>query len=412
MMRLSKNNQLGSLIKQSPEDFIVEEITKTGKVLEVNRTFTPQELGMNEDPEGKFVTFILQKKDWNTLQALNEIARMTHRGMRSVSFAGTKDRTAVSTQLCSIYGADKNRLASTHIKDIKINAAWQSSEGVKMGELLGNRFTIAIKNIKGDISSIKRISEELDGLFPNYFGEQRFGIRSNNFNIGVSILKGDFESCAMNFLTDTTNERNLDSIEARERLAKERDFVAAMDYFPGYLKYERSVIQYLSQYPTDFANAMRKLPRQLMLMFVHSVESMIFNMEIEERIKSQGTDPIDGDVICGRNAFGFPDFSSVPDNGKGFILGNIVGYQSEKLNEIEMGIMEKIGISKESFKVSNMPELNCKGSRRVLFAPFNGFSTSEENNGVRFSFSLPSGSYATVLLDEFVKSNQAEHGTV
>ena len=74
--------------------------------------------------------------------------------------------------------------------------------------------------------------------------------------------------------------------------------------------------------------------------------------------------------------------------------------------------MEKVGISKESFKVSNMPELNCKGSRRVLFAPFNGFSTSEENNGVRFSFSLPSGSYATVLLDEFVKSNQAEHGTV
>lgn len=405
MMRLSKNNPVAGVIKQSPEDFVVEEITKTGKVLEVNRTFTPQDIGMVEEQTGKFVTFILQKKDWNTLQALNEIARRAHRGMKSVSFAGTKDRTAVSTQLCSIFGADKNRLASMHIKDIQINAAWQSSEGIRMGDLSGNRFTIAANNIKGNVSSLIDIADGLNGVFPNYFGEQRFGIRSNNFEIGLSILKGDFESCAMSFLTDTTNERNLDSIEARERLAKERDFASAAYYFPEYLKYERSVIHYLSKYPTDFANAMRSLPRQLMLMFVHSVESMIFNMEIEERIKNNGTEPIEGDTFCGRNALGFPDFSISADNNNGFILGNIIGYQSEKLNEIEKEILERLGISKESFKVINMPELNCKGNKRVIFAPFTGFSAYDEEDRVKFAFSLPSGSYATILLNEFINSN-------
>ena len=87
-----------------------------------------------------------------------------------------------------------------------------------------------------------------------------------------------------------------------------------------------------------------------------------------------------------------------------FILGNIVGYESNAINDTEKRIMEELGISKDDFRIERMPELNCKGSKRVLFAPYSDFSYKVDDNDALLSFSLPSGSYATVLLNEFIKS--------
>ena len=137
----------------------------------------------------------------------------------------------------------------------------------------------------GSEGSISSTVSELGGIFPNYYGEQRFGYRKTNFNIGLSMLKGDFKAAALNFLTSTQNETMDDAREARKRLSDELDFGAALDYFPKYLKYERSMLEYLSKYPTNYANAIRKLPRSLSLMFIHSVEAQIFNWELDERIK-------------------------------------------------------------------------------------------------------------------------------
>lgn len=54
-----------------------------------------------------------------------------------------------------------------------------------------------------------------------------------------------------------------------------------------------------------------------------------------------------------------------------------------------------------------MPELNCKGQYRVLFAPYRGFqSVRGEDDSVRMQFSLPAGSYATALLNEFVAEGE------
>ena len=404
MMRMSPIEEFRGKIKQDPEDFRVEEIVKSGRVLQVGSHVEASDLDMTEDPDGKFTIFIMEKTNWNTLQALKVIAKRTGRGIKSVGFAGTKDKVSVSTQLCSIFGARKERIVGIHIKDIRINGAWQSSEGIRMGGLIGNRFTIKISDTDATKERIDSIAESLNGIFPNFFGGQRFGFRSNNVWIGMHIMKGEFEAAAMQFLTDTNNERNLDSIEARERLAEERDFPSALEYFPKYLKYERSVLEYLSRYPTDYANALRRLPRAIALMFVHSVEAQIFNKEVENRIGDPGGRQGE-DTFCPADSFGFPDLSKEGSEGR-FILGNIVGYESSAISETEKKIMEELGISKDDFKIERMPELNCKGSKRVLFTPYNDFSCNVGNNAAVLSFSLPSGSYATVLLNEFVKSER------
>jgi tRNA pseudouridine13 synthase len=422
-MYLSKTEGIKGEIKKYAEDFIVEEITKTGKVIEINKKYTAEELGFTnaENNEKKFVIFIMQKKNWNTIQALKAIAKTFRKGIASVGFAGTKDRTSISTQLCSIYGIsneDIDKLKNIKIKDIQINAVWRDDKKIELGNLLGNRFSININYYldrykKEDIKEkIEKTRNELNGIFPNYFGEQRFGVRKNNVEIGINLLKGDFEKAVMLFLTDNRNENNVEAIEARKRLSNEGDFKNALNYFPKYLKYERLILEHLSKISNDYETALRKLPRSLLLMFTHSVSAYIFNYELDYRIKNNIIDVDSSDLVCPVDNYLFPDITKIEayknyknKKEKFFIVGNIVGYNTLP-NEIEKNIIDKLGLKIEDFKVRYMRELENKGSHRVLFTPFKDFVYSVEENKIKTTFSLPSGSYATVLIDEFMKNNK------
>ena len=402
--RLSKGNQAHGAIKSMPEDFIVREITADGTVLEPGTKYE----GTGESI-GKFTRFVLQKRNWNTMQALKAVAQASGKGIRSIGFAGTKDRTSVSVQMCSIFGVEPEKVLRTSIKDISINGAWGSGEGIKLGDLLGNRFSVRLRQA-ANAENLSGIEEELSGTFPNYYGEQRFGYRENNLNMGISLLKGDYRNALLLYLTDTTNEKMSESIMARERLADELDFQEALHYFPKHLKYERSVIEYLSRYPGSYLNALKRLPRHLLLMFVHSVESHIFNISVADRVVNGETRPIQGDYVCGKSASGFPDLSTARKyDGEGtegiFVLGNLVGYGTEMLSEAEQKAMDDMGLSKEMFRMKGMPELSSKGVPRPIFAPYLGFRIIESDGPV-LEFSLPNGSYATVLLHEFVNGHE------
>ena len=404
MQTLSTAKGIGGTIKAAADDFCVEEITKTGVVLETGRSYTPEELGIEKGgTDSKFTVFVMQKRDWNTLQALKEIGAKCGRGMKSTNFAGTKDRTSVSTQLCSIFGAKPETVMGVHVKDIQINGAWPSDNKVELGGLLGNRFTIKVTDVRNP-GNVDLIDRELCGIFPNYYGSQRFGTRDNNVDIGVDMLKGDFKSAAMRFLTDTTNESNEEAINARIRLKDDEDFVEALEYFPRHLKYERMLLNSLAEVDTDFGRAIRKLPRTLSLMFIHSVESYIFNKEVELRVKERRVEPEGDGRACTADRFGFPDLDvDASSTEKKFIVGNTVGYDT-LLNATQEKLLGELGIAQEQFRMKSMPELNSKGSRRVLFAPYVEFAAQVNGSEVTLRFSLPAGSYATVLLGEFIKA--------
>ena len=415
MLNLSKGKRIEGSIKESAEDFVVNEITPNGVVLLQNRSYSPEELGY-KGSEGNTSVFIMEKRNWNTIQALKELTHKFGRGFGSAGFAGTKDRVALTTQMCSMYGVDPERLLEAHVKDVRVISAWRSGRQIKLGDLLGNRFMIKVST--KDPNALERVSDidsGLSGSFPNYYGRQRFGNRDTNVQIGISILKGELEEAVMLFLTSTKNEELESSIEARERLSKEMNFSKALEYFPKYLKYERTMLDSLSRNPTDFARALRLLPRQLLLMFVHSVESQIFNLALESRIKGGNIEPDPNAKFCPPNFYGFPDVSKVEkfSNGasKQFELGNIIGYNSkpEDLSAIETKTMESFGLSVDDFKVKRIPEANCKGAYRSILAPYLGFSSAGTDGGILLWFSLPAGSYATTLLSEFMRPSKTEY---
>jgi tRNA pseudouridine13 synthase len=144
-------------------------------------------------------------------------------------------------------------------------------------------------------------------------------------------------------------------------------------------------------------------------MFVHSVEAQIFNMELDERIKSNEIKPKKNDLVCYENSYGFPDLSNVEhfseSEKRDFLVGNIVGYDLKEITDFEKNMLEELEITLESFKVDGLNELQSKGSSRTLFAPFKNpaYIYDKEKNSSLIEFSLPAGSYATVLLDEIIE---------
>ncbi|VVB76956.1 putative tRNA pseudouridine synthase D [uncultured archaeon] len=402
MLTISGHGGTGGAIKRSPDDFVVKEITSKGHVLEPGKVYDARSLDEEEVPAGKQITFVLEKRDWNTSNAVLAIAKRMGRGRKSMGYAGTKDKFALSVQLASVFHPEPFDMSSIRMKDISINGSWRS-DGVRLGTNLGNAFDVVIRSATSP-NAADAIAEELGGTMPNYFGSQRFGERQNNAKIGTMIMRNELEEAALEFLTGTTNERNEDIVAARRRLRDEGDYKEALSYFPKFLKGERSVIAYLAENKGRYANAFRMLPRGLLLMLIHAVQDQVFNDELDQRIRERN---FKSPAYAQRDFYGFPDVDH-PGKSGDFPLSCMVGYETkeEDISDYTRDLMERAGIRKEDFKLKSIPELSTRGSYRALLAPVKNLSHSVEENGtdVRLRFELPGGSYATVLLNEFVKS--------
>ena len=109
-------------------------------------------------------------------------------------------------------------------------------------------------------------------------------------------------------------------------------------------------------------------------MFLHAFQSHLFNIILAERI--QNNESLDGE-------------------------GNLIGYETE-LTENEQVLLEKFEIRKEDFNIKSIPEISSKGTKRRWLAELKDFSFV----GNTFRFELPSGSYATVAMREFLEKEK------
>ncbi|MCX6777974.1 MAG: tRNA pseudouridine(13) synthase TruD [Candidatus Micrarchaeota archaeon] len=414
---LSKSEGIGGRIKETPEDFIVEEISQDGRIFRINEKINGGNSGSNgggifrinenvtsestsaEDANSEggnvaggvvlnFAHFVLQKRNWDTLGALREVGRRNGRGIKAFGYAGTKDRVAVTTQLCSAHKIAPEALLTIKAKDIAGLGAWKAGKKIEMGELGGNKFKIVVRGVEKQAEEkVKEIADELENKFPNYFGEQRFGSRGNNHLVGKFIMLGDLRGAAMEYLCGGNEEKNELARKARKELHESEDFKTALENFPKHLRYERAVLAHLAEKPKDYANAMRKLPRGISLMFVHAYQSHLFNLCLSEKIGKGGVGGNETDA-----------------------MGTIIGYDSGELDGIEAELLEKEGMRKEDFRIRPLPELSSKGTRRRLLEDTGNLNFGECEDGIRLEFELKPGCYATSVLREFMKNEKAGGG--
>lgn len=428
---------IGGAIKQSCEDFIVEEVLINGSKAEVSISNVP--LQIQEPPQvSRHLLCILIKRNWDTLQALEAIAEQLNISPQRIHIAGIKDAKAITAQHITIKDVKPEDVKSVNIKDIKIIPVGYFQAQLSPYHLLENFFKIIIRAISHTKTAIQqRIGKvvkeiEASGGVPNFFGHQRFGtIRPITHLVGKAIVKGDFRKAAMLFLAKPYPFEHPEPRTAREELYRTQDFKKALEIFPNHLHYERLMLKHLVRKPDDFRGAFRRLPMKLRKLFPQAYQAYLFNRFLSRRIAlglPLNTAEI-GDHVVRIEITGLPsqrlheivsqvkisEINRAIASGKTRLAIPLVGFRqslSEGVQgEIEKQILEEEGITLESFKIKGMPELSLKGGLRTALTTLKSFKVEEiakdptntRKNMVKISFTLHRGSYATAFLRELMK---------
>jgi len=383
---------------------------------------------------GNFTIAEITSRNWETHTLVQELAHRLHLSQRRISFAGTKDKRAWTTQLMSFDHVLPEQLSTVTIKDVSIENIYQSDVPVRIGELSGNRFDITIRNIPmhiepEDIISLISPFQQWGG-FPNFYGIQRFGIiRPITHLVGKYIIQGDFEKAAMTYIGNPMPAENETTHAQRAELEKTRDYKKAFHSYPETLNFEKAILNRLIQDPHDFIGAFKELPKNLLMMFVNAYESWLFNKILSERI--QRNLPIHqaviGDIIypMRKNVIVNETIPVTESNiekvnlqiakKKAVVTGLLVGYESTyadgEMGIIEHTIIDAQKIDPRDFIIPEIPFLSSAGSRRPLLALLPSLEwtlhTDEyasDRQALTLHFELQKGCYATSLLREVMKS--------
>ena len=398
------------------DEFIVEEITLDGKLIELDKPFT------NQIRDGEFVHFAMQKVNWTTADAIKQIAKTIRAGSQRFNWAGTKDRNATTTQVVSCFGKSAlEPLKVLDVKDIKILGIWTSKKKVKLGDLKGNRFTITLTKTNCNVpevnlEKIENKLTDLNNFVPNYFGAQRFGIRNNSHKVGEYILKGNVEAAIWEILVGSPDaETNEIAKTARDKLNQHKNFALAYEEFPRHLHLERDLLSHLRNQPNDFIGAFRTLQRQSLLIFVHAFQSAIFNELLTRRVHEDKLFGLEENaLVCEVDEFGFPleekttiitsenkiELENKFKEGNVVALDHLIGHETT-LTQSEKNALATHGVTQEMFLLPAIPELGSKGGVKTRVVKINDFKILQKEP-VKLQFTLQSGSYATTVIENLL----------
>jgi len=339
-----------------------------------------------------------------------------------------------------------------------------------MGAHSANRFTIVVRGCVGDegepLDAKEAMSRALSirdvmegslgrGIFPNWVGPQRFGsLRPVTPAVGRFVLDDDFESAVSTYLGMQGLFEDSETFEFRKMWRETRDAQACLEIIPKHLGYERSMLESYIDSPDNHVKSFSTMPRNLQLMMIHSLQSMAFNHVLAARLELglPLAEPMIGDVVAPMSSEGKIDAgkSAIVDetNLERCIrncrfrrlsvtgpLPGITGTMSVgKPGEIESQVFSELAIDDINWEVHQIPRLTTNGTRRPYASIFDEFSIEEApildgdsldsrwSNGprlgetwhpegacLRFRFTLPPGTYATVLMREFMKSPSSQY---
>lgn len=316
----------------------------------------PEDFFVDEIPayeasgEGEFLFLHIEKRGLSTPDLLRHIENVLSLKQFDVGFAGRKDTNAVTRQYVSIPFAAADQIDKLNNDQVTVLSAKRHSNKLKTGHHRGNAFRIVVRDT---VAGAEQISADLvTGIsrtgFPNYFGEQRFGNMGTTDDIGFRILRG-----------------------------------------------ERT----------------RKLSRDGLRFTLSAVQSRLFNAWVSARIADGlPRQVLEGDVMqvtTSKGPFVALDVAVEQaryESQETVLSGPIFGPKMKQPEGIpaqrEQQILDDFNLPREAFQ--KFKKLTS-GTRRPLVIWPKDLAFQKVENGMEFSFSLPSGVYATCLMRELQK---------
>lgn len=133
--------------------------------------------------EGEHALIHIKKTDTNTDWLARQIAELAGLKKGDISYAGLKDRHAVTTQWFSVWlpGKPDPDWTLLNSDNVEVLTSCRHNRKLRRGSLRGNQFTLIVRQIEGETSDLEdRMNMIKQKGVPNYFGEQRFGIDGKN----------------------------------------------------------------------------------------------------------------------------------------------------------------------------------------------------------------------------------------
>jgi len=174
-----------------------------GKIKQKPSYFEVEEIPLYE-PEGtgQHLYVSITKENKTTRQIQKKLAELFNLPYHYIGHAGLKDKEARTTQVFSILLQNENRsvkeLENMIQKNIEIDLNWAKYHKNKLrtGHLLGNRFKITITEIDTGVNEAYRLARKItarihESGLPNFYGEQRTGKEGENIVTGWKILNGE-----------------------------------------------------------------------------------------------------------------------------------------------------------------------------------------------------------------------------
>ena len=430
---------VGGRLRDRPEDFRVRELEAFGT-----------QPAASDTGDYPYLVLRVTLTGWDTNDFAARLSDALSVSRERVDWAGTKDKHAVTTQLFSVYDADPDDLPEIRGADIEV--VGRAGRHLSYGDLAGNAFEITVRDpehpenadeITDQLRAFAGGDDDRAGV-PNVFGHQRFGSRRPvTHEVGLHIVRREWRGAVLSYVGNPYDTEPEDTQAARrlvdeQAASDEPDWDACLDAMPGALGYERSMLHRLrereagagdattgdDQEPDNpWRYALEAVPSNLQRLFVNAAQSYAFNRILSERLE-RGLPfdrPVEGDVCC----FADTDIDAVrkpdPDRvqratesrvdiltrhcerGRAFVTAPLVGTETGlaegEPGEIEREVFDDLGLEPEMFSLPG--EFDSSGTRRAVLVDS---ALTVSHDPLTFEFALPSGSYATAVLREYLKT--------
>jgi tRNA pseudouridine13 synthase len=339
---------IGGRLKAVPEDFEVEEIP----------AYEPS-------GSGDFLYLWVEKRAMGAEYFTRQVARRLELPVGEIGTAGLKDRHAVTRQMVSVPARAEERLGQLEGDGIQVLRVSRHGNKLKPGHLDGNRFRVLIRDVDlaGDLS--ERLTPLLDRLrqngLPNFYGPQRFGREGETLKLGLALVRREPPPAAAS--GKPVNVRN----PFLRKLALSAAQAALFNYYLGQRLRDGLLRRVLA------GDVMARWPFGGMFVAVDIARE-------QERFDARET--VTAGPIFGRKTFP----------------------AAEEAAAREALILADAGLTPASF--AGFGKL-VQGTRRHNLVYIDDLAAVVEAEGVRLTFTLPAGSYATVLLREVMKNAAA-----
>jgi tRNA pseudouridine13 synthase len=160
-------------LKSSAEDFQVTEI-----------------LGYEPIGEGEHIYLWVRKTGLNTAYLAEQIAKFTQLPLRTVTYAGRKDKHAQTEQWFSVHLPGKGEFDWTKLNEpgAEVLKSIRHNKKLRTGVLKGNQFNITLRQLSSTSGINERLQQIKQNGVPNYYGSQRFGNTTHDPRGGNLVL--------------------------------------------------------------------------------------------------------------------------------------------------------------------------------------------------------------------------------